>query len=348
MTALEPSVMSFGTWAIGGWGWGGTDDRAAIRAIQAAHEAGVTAIDTAPAYGCGHAEKIVGEAVRSYRRETIIMTKAGIRWDEERGRKISTPLIAPSGRKVPLYRNCRPDSLRFEVHASLKRLGVECIDLLQIHWPDSDTPMAETMEALLNLRQEGKIREIGVCNFPVSLAREAQRALGNAPLASVQTHYSLLRHEAASDLLGWAIDEQVGFLAYSPLEHGLLTGCVREDRHFDPSDHRSTNPSFSAANRIKVNRLLDEIVTPVAAKHGATPAQVALAWTMSQRGVTSALVGVRNPDQAREDPESAGVKLSAEEIAVISRGFEGASLQRGTSRRGGRVWNALCDMVRGG
>jgi aryl-alcohol dehydrogenase-like predicted oxidoreductase len=223
---LEIPVVVFGAWAIGGWGWGGRDaatDAAAVDALRHALDVGSGAIDTAPVYGFGHSEELVARAIAGRRDRVVVMTKAGLRWDDERG-KLSFEGTDDRGIARKLYRNSRPDSVKAECEASLRRLGVDVIDLLQIHWPDPTTPIADTMGALLELRAAGQIRACGVSNYSVDELEEARRALGDVPLASDQPKSSLVHRAIEVDVLPYAREHGVGVVAYSPLEQGLLTG----------------------------------------------------------------------------------------------------------------------------
>jgi aryl-alcohol dehydrogenase-like predicted oxidoreductase len=326
---LEVPVVVFGAWAIGGWEWGGRDaesDRAAVAAMQRALEVGMTAIDTAPIYGFGHSEELVGRALAGRRREdVVVMTKAGLRWDDERGK---LAYEGPDDRGVTrrIYRNARPDSVLHECDASLRRLAIDAIDLLQIHWPDPTTPIADTMGALADLVHAGKVRAVGVSNYSVDELAEARAALGAIPLASDQPRYSLVRREIEADVLPYARDHHVGLVVYSPLEQGLLTGKVPADRTFPASDGRSRRASFRPENRAKVNAVLDGVVAPVAAEHAATLAQTALAWTLQQPGVTAVLAGARTAAQVDENAAAGDLVLSPDEWSAIDRAFAALEL----------------------
>jgi len=191
MSPLEVPAVVFGAWAVGGWFWGGTDDNAAVEAIHAALDSGITCIDTAPMYGCGHSEEIVGKALKGRRDSALIATKCGLRWDTTVGERSFETSVEGVG-NVEVYKNLRPESIREECERSLKRLQTDCIELYQCHWPDSTTNLDDTMSALLALREEGKIREIGVSNFTSEMI---QQCLDNGPVASDQPRYSLLHRE---------------------------------------------------------------------------------------------------------------------------------------------------------
>lgn len=323
---LRVPVVVLGAWAIGGWYWGGTDDAQAIRAIQASIDHGANAIDTAPVYGFGHSETIVGRALVGRRDRAIVMTKVGLRWDTEEGEPYFDT-VDTSGTKRVVRRNASAASVRHEVEASLARMGVETIDLIQVHWPDPRTPIAETMGALLELRRAGKVRAIGVSNYSVAQMEEARRALGDVPLASDQPKYNLVARDAEKEILPWCAHERVGTVVYSPLEQGLLTGKVDATRSFSNSDGRHKRPTFASRNRELVNACLRDVVQPIATRHGATIGQVVVAWTVAQPGVTAAIVGARTPEQAIENAAAGDVRLTADELARVRAAFEALRLE---------------------
>jgi aryl-alcohol dehydrogenase-like predicted oxidoreductase len=229
--------------------------------------------------------------------------------------------------------------VRLEVERSCKRLGVERLDLVQVHARDPRVPVAETMGALAELRAEGRLREIGVSNYSVEEICEARRALGEVPLASDQPEYSLLSRGIERELLPVAREDGIGLLVYSPLAQGLLTGKVRADRRFRPGEGRAERNEFQLENRRRVNELLDRVVAPVAERLGATLGQVALAWVAAQPGVTAALVSARTPDQARENAAAGDLKLEPEEIRRIGEAFARLELvQPGGWRTRIRAW----------
>ena len=315
---LQVSPVIFGAWAIGGWLWGGTDDDAAIRAIHAAIDAGITTIDTAPVYGFGHSETVVGEAIKGRRHKLIIATKCGPRIDRSDGvRAMDT--VDSNGNPATLYRVLKPDSVIEECENSLRRLGIDTIDLYQCHWPDTTTPIADTMAALVRLREQGKIRHIGVSNYSWERINESNHY---GTVVSNQPRYNLIKREIENELLPWTREHDVGVIAYSPMEHGLLTGKVSLDREFPDDDLRSKHPWFSRENRAKV---LDALATvqPIADGHGATLAQMSLNWVMGEPGLTAAIAGIRNEDQARANAGAMAFALTDDERAKIRRAFEG-------------------------
>jgi len=319
---LKLPRVTFGAWAIGGWYWGGTDDTQATDAIQAAIDAGAGAIDTAPVYGFGHSEQIVGRAIAGRRGDVLVLTKAGLRWDCDDGAHFFT---TTDGRQV--YRNLRPESLRLECDRSLARLGVDCIDLFQCHWPDPTTPIADSMGALLDLRAAGKIRHIGVSNFTPAMMDQAQAALGETPLVSNQPRYSLLARDIEEDVVPWCMAQDVGLLIYRPIEQGLLTGRMTADRHFPDGDKRAGLPLFCQANRAAVNQALAGLAD-LASQLDATLAQLAIAWTLHQPGITAALVGARTPEQVRENLAAGSLALTQSQSDRIGDAFSGLDIRR--------------------
>jgi aryl-alcohol dehydrogenase-like predicted oxidoreductase len=323
---LRVPVVTFGAWAIGGGYWGATDDDEAVRAIHAALDCGMNAIDTAPVYGFGHSEEIVGRALAGRRERAIVMTNVGLRWDDPSG-ELSFEAVDRDGKKLSVHRNCKPASVKHEVEQSLKRLRIERIDLVQVHWPDPRTPIPDTMGALLELRAQGKLASIGVSNYSAAMMEEAQRALGDVPLASDQPKYNLVSRDVEKEILPFARSRAIGIVVYSPLEQGLLTGKVPAERAFAADDGRRKRATFAAENRRRVNEVLARVVQPIATRHAATLGQVVIAWTIAQPGVTSAIVGARTALQARENAGAAAVALSNEELAAIRAAFESLKLE---------------------
>ena len=269
-TGIEISTVGLGTWAIGGWMWGGTDEPLAVQAIQAALDQGINLINTAPAYGFGLSEEIVGRAIAGRRDAVVLATKCGLIWDRQEGQFFfhSDRYGAASGpSEKAIYRCLRPASIRAELEASLKRLGTDHVDLYQTHWQDPTTPIAQTMEALVKLKEEGKIRAIGVSNASVN----EMKAYG--PIDADQERYSLLeRAMQTSGGLDYCRQHQISVLAYSPLDNGLLTGKIRPDREYGRGDLRKTNPRFQPAAVEQTNAMLEGI-RPIADRHGVSMAQ---------------------------------------------------------------------------
>ena len=307
-SGIHASAVGLGTWAIGGWMWGGTDEAQSIAAIQASIDEGVNLIDTAPAYGKGLAEEIVGKAIRDRRDEIVLATKCGLVWHTMKGNHF----FDYDGK--PVHRYLGPDSIAYELEQSLKRLGTDHIDLYITHWQDSTTPVAETMEALGRLKEQGKIRSIGASNVS---APELDAYVATGELDAIQEEYSMVKRDIEASLLPVCRQRQVSVLSYSSLALGLLSGSIGPDRVFDGDDQRKDNPRFSIANRQKVAALMRDIAQVVEA-HEATPAQIVVAWTLQQPGITFSLCGARNSTQARENAGAGRIRLSSSEINIIS------------------------------
>lgn len=317
-SGIEASVIGLGTWAIGGWMWGGADEAQSVRAIRAALDAGISLIDTAPVYGFGVAERVVAKAIEGRRDRVVLATKCGLVWDTDRGEHFfdsneDAITDGPAARRVRRYLG--PDSIRREVEASLARLGTDRIDLFQTHWQDPTTPIDDTMGTLLDLRRQGKIRAIGVSNAtPQQMDR--YRRLG--PLDSDQEKYSMIDRAMDQTNLPWCQRHRTAFLSYSTLALGLLTGKITADRAFGPGDLRANNPRFTPENLRRIDAFMAEL-RPIAQAHRATPGQTVLAWTLAQPGVTHTLVGARTPGQAIENAAAGDLLLTSDQIAQIDR-----------------------------
>jgi len=321
---LKVSAVTMGTWAIGGWMWGGTDERAAIAAIQQAVDVGMTSIDTAPMYGFGLAEEIVGKAIAGRRDQVQVLTKYGMRWDLREG-QFWFKTTTFEGSQAPVHRCAKAHSVVEECERSLKRLGVDVIDLYQCHWRDNTTEVEETMEAIARLLEQGKIRAAGVSNFT---AEEIDRARRIVPIASDQPPYSMVKRDIEADLVPYCIANDVGLVVYSPLQLGLLSGKLTMERQFTGDDQRRNSPYFKPDNRRKVIDFL-EALRPIAEEHDATIAQLVINWTIHRPGITAALVGARNPEQAAENAKAADFTLTEEETARVNELLEALELDLG-------------------
>ncbi|MCY1316564.1 Aldo-keto reductase YhdN [compost metagenome] len=306
-SGVKASAVGLGTWAIGGWMWGGTDERESIAAIQASLDAGVTLIDTAPAYGLGRSEEIVGKALAGRRDKAIIATKCGLVWHTDKGRHF----FDQDGK--PVHRYLGRDAIRHEVEQSLKRLGTDYIDLYITHWQDPTTPIEETMAALEELRQAGKIRAIGASNVGRG---ELEQYIAIGGLDAIQERFSMIDREIEADLLPLTRRYGVATLSYSSLALGLLSGGIGPERIFSGDDQRRDNPRFSVGNREKVAAFA-KTIRPIAEKHGATIAQIVIAWTLEQEGVTFALCGARNPGQALDNARAGTIRLDQDDLSTI-------------------------------
>jgi aryl-alcohol dehydrogenase-like predicted oxidoreductase len=312
-SGLKVTEITFGAWAIGGWMWGGADKKDAIDAIHKSLDLGITSIDTAPVYGFGVSEELVGEAIKGRRHEVQLLTKYGIVWNSSEG-VLHMDSIDNNGNDIKIYRNGRKKSIIEECEQSLKRLRTDYIDLYQIHWNDPTTPIEETMEAIDQLIKEGKIKASGVCNYDAKQMKIAHETL---ELASNQVPYSMVYRDIEKSVVPYALEKNIGILAYSPLQRGLLTGKITRDYKFEVGDHRPSTVFFKPHNIEKVNLFLAKI-KPIADDKGATIAQLVLNWTLQQPGITSVLAGARNAKQIEDNAKAVNFKLSKEEIEKIN------------------------------
>lgn len=292
-----------------------------VRTLHAAIDAGITSIDTAPLYDFGESERLVGQAIADRRSRVQVLGKVGLRWDDDHGEVLFEAQQEQGPLRV-VRRDSRPVSVRRDVEQSLRRLGIDALDLCQVHHPDPSVPIADTMGELLRLRDEGKLRAIGVSNYSAAQVNEAARALGGVPLASVQSEYSLLRREVERELVGAVQALGAGLLAYSPLMHGLLAGRMARRRRLPQGDHRRWDPAFHPLNVARVERARLEALEPLARRHGVSEAQVALAWVLHQPGVTAVIAGGSSPAQARSNARAAELVLHPVELADLAAAFE--------------------------
>ena len=311
-TGLEITRVGFGAWAIGGggweFGWGPQDDVESIEAIERAIELGVNWIDTAAAYGFGHSEEVVGRALAGLDERPYVFTKASL-------------LEGPQRRVV---HSLRRDSILREAHASLERLGVEAIDLYQIHWPIPEDQLEEGWAAFAELKEQGLVRHIGVSNFDVAQLRRIQSI---APVETLQPQYSLVAREAEDGLLPFAEREGIGVIVYSPMSSGLLSGGMTRERieTLPEDDWRKHDPRFREP-QLTPHLALVERLEAVAERHGATAGAVAVAWTLRNPAVTGAIVGFRRPDQVDSIIAAAAFALDDDDIALIEGSSDGTAL----------------------
>jgi aryl-alcohol dehydrogenase-like predicted oxidoreductase len=307
---LYITPVGFGAWAVGGSGWefawGPQNDRDSIAAIHRALELGVNWIDTAAVYGMGHSEEVVARALAAWSGpRPYVFTKCGLRWDA-RGQ---------------VYNVLKTDSIRRECEHSLRRLRVEVIDLYQIHWPTgSATETDEGWAAMAQLQREGKVRWIGVSNFDVE---QLQRAQAIAPITSLQPPYSLIRREIQAEILPFCQREGMGVIVYSPMASGLLTGAMTRERaaNLAKDDWRRRDPEFNEP-KLSQNLALVDRLRAVAARHGRSPGEVAIAWTLRHPAVTGAIVGARSAMQVEGVMGARDFRLSEAEMAAIERGLD--------------------------
>jgi aryl-alcohol dehydrogenase-like predicted oxidoreductase len=311
---LNVSVVTFGAWAAGGWMWGGTERTDAVNAIRAGFDLGVTSIDTAPAYGQGLSEEIVGEAIKGIPRDKVqILTKYGLSWQGTKG-QLFFHSRDNNGKPLDIYRYSGRDGIIRECETSLRLLGTDYIDLYQIHWADPTTSVQETMEAVAQLIKEGKVRYAGVCNYDVALMKEAAKTIN---LVSDQVPYSMVRRDIEQELVPYLMEHNQSVLAYSPLQRGLLAGKIKPGHTFNEGDTRADLAYYSDQNIRLTNAFLEKI-KPLADDKKATLSQLVIRWTLEQPGITIALVGARNAAQAVENAKAAQIKLAAEEISFIN------------------------------
>jgi len=300
---LKLTPIGFGAWAIGGgnwdFGWGPQDDAESIGAIRQALDEGINWIDTAAVYGLGHSEEIVAKAVKGSSHKPLIFTKCSMRWDGER----------------KIYRSLKGASVVEELEASLRRLGVETIDLYQIHWPNPDEELEEGWAELAKQQKAGKIRWIGVSNFNVEQMKRAQAI---APITSLQPPYSMLRPAIEQEILPWCQANGVGVINYSPMVSGLLTGRMSAERvaAMPSDDWRRKAVEFNEP-RLSRNLRLVELLRGIGARYGVEPGVVAVAWTLHHPAITAAIVGGRSGEQVKGLAPALQFQLSDEEFASI-------------------------------
>ncbi len=303
-TDLELTTVGLGTWAIGGpwqFGWGPQNYKEAIGAILKALELGINWIDTAPAYGLGYSEELIRKALKETNVRPFIATKCGLLWNEKK-------------EKVPCLET---QSIRKECEASLKRLGVDVIDLYQMHWPEPEEDIEEGWEAMAKLKDQGKVRYIGVSNYNVEQVKRVHKI---APIASLQPPYSMLHREVEDELLGYCAANNIGVVAYSPMQRGLLTGKFSQERlsGLALDDHRRRSPDFHEPQLTATLQLVDQL-RPIAEGNGKTLAQLAIAWVLRRAEVTAATVGARRPSQIEETAPASDWNLSEKDIEEIER-----------------------------
>ena len=302
-TDMGITALGFGSWAIGGgnweFGWGPQDDQQAIGAIRRAIELGMNWIDTAAVYGLGHSEELVARAIDGLNPQPFVFTKCSMRWDAER----------------KVVRSLKADSVRQECEDSLRRLNVDAIDLYQIHWPDPDSDIREGWEAMARLKEEGKVRHIGVSNFSVE---QMQRISDIAPISSLQPPYSAIRRDVDAEILPYCRAHNIGVIVYSPMGSGLLTGTMTRERvaSFAPDDWRRRSPRFQEPDLTR-NLRVATVLKRIAARHGRSAGEAAIAWTLRHPAVTGAIVGARSAAQVEGIAGAADFSLSDDELREV-------------------------------
>jgi aryl-alcohol dehydrogenase-like predicted oxidoreductase len=311
---MELTPVGVGAWAMGGSGWafawGPQDDDESIAAIHEALDRGVNWIDTAAVYGLGHSEEVVARALQGRSNRPYVFTKCERNWNENR----------------EIYKSLKADSIRRECEASLRRLKVDVIDLYQIHWPEPDEDVEEGWTTLAKLKEEGKVRWIGVSNFN---AQQLERCRKIAPITSLQPPYSAISPEIEAEVLPYCQQHGIGVIVYSPMKSGLLTGKMTKERvaAFPQDDFRKRAPAFQEP-QLSRNLELADLMRRIGERHGRSAGEVAIAWALRHPAVTAAIVGMRSADQARGVLGSLDFRLSADEIAEIA-GFQASLTARG-------------------
>ncbi|GGL42785.1 aldo/keto reductase [Sporolactobacillus putidus] len=298
-TDVQPTRVALGTWAIGGWMWGGSDDKESIRTIREALDSGINTIDTAPAYGQGHAEKVVGQALKEYgrRSDVVVATKVCLDW-------VGTDV----------FRNGSKERIRKEIDDSLARLGTDYIDIYQVHWPDPLVPIEETAEAMGALYKEGKIRAIGVSNFT---ARQMEAFRKVAPIHTVQPPYNLFERDVERDVLPYSLGHGIVALCYGSLCRGLLSGKMTEDRQFTGDDLRLADPKFQAPHFAHYLAAVHDLEKLAQERYGKSVRALAVRWILDRTKNGIALWGARHPDQIAAAAEVADFNLDDQALKDI-------------------------------
>lgn len=323
---VRVTPLTFGAWAIGGWMWGGAEERTAIEAIRKSLDLGITTIDTAPVYGFGRSEEIVGRALEKVPRDSYqILTKCGMNWETEEG-EFFFDTNDDSGRPIRMHKFAGKQRIMQECEASLRRLKTDYIDLFQLHWPDATTPIADTMEAFERLREQGKIRAAGVCNYSADQMKEALKSLD---LASNQVRYSMVAREIEAEIVPLARESGMSILPYSPMERGFLTGKFSLQSKFNAGDTRAQSRWMQSENMHKLEALLSDL-KEIADEHGASIAQVVLKWTMDRPLVATVLAGARSPQQVEENAGALNLELGQKDLDRIENTVHELGLVSGT------------------
>ncbi len=311
---IKISNLTFGAWAIGGWLWGGADEKDAIKAMERSYDLGMTTIDTAPAYGFGKSEELVGKVIKGRRDKFQVLTKYGLRWDTDKG-VFHFDTEDESGHKLAMHKFASKESVIRECEQSLKRLGTDYIDLYQIHWADDSTPITETMEAVARLIEQGKVVNAGVCNYTVEQMTEAEKVV---ELVTNQVPYSMVKRDIEKDVVPYCKKTGKGILPYSPLQRGILTGKISADYKFNPGDNRPSTIHYKEPNLSRINKFLGKL-RPIAENYNATLTQLVIHWTMRQPCILSVLVGARNEKQVEENVKAATLDIDESHLNEINR-----------------------------
>lgn len=314
-STVKVTPIAFGAWAIGGWMWGGAEEQAAIRAVRASFDAGITTIDTAPVYGFGRSEELVGRAMEGIARDRYqILTKYGMNWQTAQG-DYYFDTQDNDGKPLRVYKYSGAKAVVQECENSLRRLKTDHIDLYQIHWPDTTTPIAETMGAVARLIEQGKVRAAGVCNYS---AEQVEEALKTIKLASNQVPYSMINRGIETALVPQALKNGMSIIPYSPLQRGLLTGKIKPGHKFGEGDTREGSKWYKPENIGNANALLQKI-KPIADIHKVTLSQLVINWTTRQPAMDCALVGARDENQVKENVKALDFTLTGDQLKAIGQ-----------------------------
>jgi aryl-alcohol dehydrogenase-like predicted oxidoreductase len=316
-TGIKISNITFGAWAIGGWLWGGADEDDAIKAMERSFDLGMTTIDTAPAYGFGLSEKLVGRVIKGRRDKFQVFTKYGLRWDTDEG-EFYFVTEDKDGKKLKMHKYASKDSVILECENSLRRLGADYIDLYQIHWPDNSTPIEDTMEGVSRLLEQGKIVSAGVCNYSVEQMQEAGKYID---ILTNQVPYSMVKRDIEKEIIPYCLENGKGILPYSPLQRGVLTGKIDNNYKFNKGDNRPDTPYYKSPNLSRINRFLSEL-KPIAEVYDATISQLVIHWTIRQPAMLSVLVGARNVQQVEENVKAADLNIETTHLNEINERLE--------------------------
>lgn len=296
--SLSVSRVGYGCWAMGGHGWGKVNDTDSINSVRRALDLGINFFDTADVYGLGHSETILGKALGPQKNDAVIATKFGVTWDKNKN----------------IGRDCSPQYIVQSLEGSLKRLEVECIDLYQIHWPDFNTKIEDTIDTLQRCQAQGKLRYIGCSNFDLKDLSVCTRL---TRITSLQLPYSILEMNSSSELIAYSHAHKIGVLTYGSLAKGLCSGKFTEETRFGPEDTRSRDPNFQG-RRFYQNLKMVKLLGQLGEKYGKTSGQVALRWILDTPGVTVSIVGVKTPAQIEEHVGALGWSLQAEDYSYLS------------------------------
>lgn len=304
---VKASVIGLGTWAIGGTFWGGTDETDAIKTVQMAKDYGINLIDTAPIYGFGASELIIGKAIKGHRDKYVISTKCGLNWNSKQG----VYLLSTDDKEV--YKCLEPKFIRLEIENSLKRLKTDYVDIYYTHWQDESTPIESVVETLKQLKKEGKILAFGASNLNIEILEEYDRL---DCIDTAQEEYNLLNRNLENSLLPYCRKNNISMAAYCPLAQGLLTGKITSKDSFNKGDMRKEMGSFSSANLKKVEKLSHDL-KEIADSYNVSIAQLVIAWTIKQPGITHVLCGSRKPMHLKENVKAGEITLTDEESKRI-------------------------------